>query len=157
MTITQGTFLSFLTFLTDNQECPPPSRNRFAISKRAYKIVEGHTARGSSRTKPRSLRERHVSPASLPYHTLEPNGWTSIPHIPRTPSPPNTTTWSFREGHAPSTSLVAHPMDMYQKQVIFSSKCACISSSNLTFLPNNPVCFYTKNSQKVKFFLKWCL
>ena len=37
------------------------------------------------------------------------------------------------------------------KKVIFSSKCACISSTILTFLPNNPVCFYTKNSQKVNF------
>ena len=33
----------------------------------------------------------------------------------------------------------------------FFSKCACISSTSLTFLPNNPVCFYTKNSQKVNF------
>ena len=37
------------------------------------------------------------------------------------------------------------------KKLIFSSKCACISSTILTFLQNNPVCFYTKNSQKVNF------
>ena len=37
------------------------------------------------------------------------------------------------------------------KKVIFSSKCACISSTILTILPNNPVCFYTKNSPKVHF------
>ena len=35
--------------------------------------------------------------------------------------------------------------------MIFSSKCACISSTILTFLHNNLVCFYTKNSQKVDF------
>ena len=35
--------------------------------------------------------------------------------------------------------------------MIFPLKCACISSTILTFLPNNPVCFYTKNSQKVNF------
>ena len=29
--------------------------------------------------------------------------------------------------------------------------CACISSTILTFLPDNPVCFYTKNFQKVNF------
>ena len=38
------------------------------------------------------------------------------------------------------------------KKVIFSSKCACISSTIFTFLPNNPVCFNTKNSQKVDLF-----
>ena len=37
------------------------------------------------------------------------------------------------------------------KKVFFFSKCACISSTILTFLPNYPVCFYTKNFQKVKF------
>ena len=37
------------------------------------------------------------------------------------------------------------------KKVFFPSKCAWISSTILTFLPNNPVCFYTKNSQKVIF------
>ena len=37
------------------------------------------------------------------------------------------------------------------KKVIFSSKCACISSTILTFLPNNPVCFYNINSKKVNF------
>ena len=42
-------------------------------------------------------------------------------------------------------------MTFHPKKVIFSSKCACISSTILTFLPNNPVCFYTKNSQKVNF------
>ena len=35
--------------------------------------------------------------------------------------------------------------------MIFSSKCACISSTILTFLPNNPVCFYNINSKKVNF------
>ena len=45
-----------------------------------------------------------------------------------------------------------HFIDFSPKKVIFSSKCACISSTILTFLPNNPVCFYTKNSQKVNFF-----
>ena len=42
-------------------------------------------------------------------------------------------------------------MTFLSKKVIFSSKCGCISSTILTFLPNNPVCFYTKNSQKVHF------
>ena len=37
------------------------------------------------------------------------------------------------------------------KKMIFSSKWACISSTILTCLPNNPVCFYTKNFQKVNF------
>ena len=39
----------------------------------------------------------------------------------------------------------------FSPKVIFSSKCASISSTILSFLPNNPVCFYTKNSQKVNF------
>ena len=34
---------------------------------------------------------------------------------------------------------------------IFSLKCACISSTILTFLPNIPVRFYNKNSQKVNY------
>ena len=38
-----------------------------------------------------------------------------------------------------------------QKKLFFSSKCACISSTILTFLQNNPLCFHTKNSQKVNF------
>ena len=42
-------------------------------------------------------------------------------------------------------------MTFLPKKVIFSLKCACISSSILTFVPNNPVCFYTENSQKVNF------
>ena len=37
------------------------------------------------------------------------------------------------------------------KIVIFSSKYACISSNILSFLPNNPVCFYNKNSKKLNF------
>ena len=44
-----------------------------------------------------------------------------------------------------------HFIDFLPKKVIFPSKCACISSTILTFLPNYPVCFYTKNSQKVNF------
>ena len=44
-----------------------------------------------------------------------------------------------------------HFIYFFPKKNIFSSKCACISSTILTFLPNNPVCFYTKNSQKVNF------
>ena len=35
--------------------------------------------------------------------------------------------------------------------VIFSLKCACISSTILTFLPYIPLCFYNKNSQKVNY------
>ena len=35
--------------------------------------------------------------------------------------------------------------------VIFSLKCACISSTILSFLPNIPVRFYNKNSQKVNY------
>ena len=38
-----------------------------------------------------------------------------------------------------------------QKSDFPPSKCTSISSTILTFLPNNPVCFYTKNSQKVHF------
>ena len=44
-----------------------------------------------------------------------------------------------------------HFIDFSPEKIDFSSKCACISSTILTFLPNNPVCFYTKNSQKVNF------
>ena len=42
-------------------------------------------------------------------------------------------------------------IDFFPKKVIFSSKCACISSNILTFVPNNLVCFYTKYSQKIHF------
>ena len=44
-----------------------------------------------------------------------------------------------------------HFIDFSPKKVIFSSKCTCISSTIYTFLPNNPMCFYTKNSQKFNF------
>ena len=44
-----------------------------------------------------------------------------------------------------------HFIDFFPKKVIFFSKCGCISSTMLTFLPNNPVCFYTKNSQEFHF------
>ena len=49
--------------------------------------------------------------------------------------------WDYNTGHFIDFSP--------KKKVIFSSKCACISSTILTFLPNNPVCFYNKNSKKV--------
>ena len=44
-----------------------------------------------------------------------------------------------------------HFIDFCPEKSNFSSKCACISSTILTFLPNNPLCFYTKNSQKLNF------
>ena len=44
-----------------------------------------------------------------------------------------------------------HFIDFSPEKSDFSSKCACISSTILTFLPNNPLCFYTKNFQKVHF------
>ena len=42
-------------------------------------------------------------------------------------------------------------IDVSPKKVIFSSKCAYISSTILTFLPNNPLCFYKKIPKKVNF------
>ena len=50
-----------------------------------------------------------------------------------------------------ATIILGTLLPFRPKKVIFSSKCACISSTILTFLQNNPVCFYTKNSQKVNF------
>ena len=44
-----------------------------------------------------------------------------------------------------------HFIDFSYEKSDSSSKCACIWSTILTFLPNNPLCFYTKNSQKVHF------
>ena len=44
-----------------------------------------------------------------------------------------------------------HFIDFSPKKSVFSSKWVYISSTILTFLPNNPLCFYTKNSQKVHF------
>ena len=44
-----------------------------------------------------------------------------------------------------------HFIDFSPEKGDFSSKCACISSTILTFLPNNPFSFYTKNSQNVHF------
>ena len=44
-----------------------------------------------------------------------------------------------------------HYIDFSYEKSDSSSKCACIWSTILTFLPNNPLCFYTKNSQKVHF------
>ena len=44
-----------------------------------------------------------------------------------------------------------HFIDFSPKKSDFFSKCDCISSTILTFLPNNPMCFYNKNSQKVNF------
>ena len=43
----------------------------------------------------------------------------------------------------------------FLSNVIFSLKCACISSTILTFLPNIPVRFYNKNSQKVNYSSKF--
>ena len=42
-------------------------------------------------------------------------------------------------------------MTFLPKKVIFPSKCTCISSTISTLLPNNPVCFYNENFQKVNF------
>ena len=44
-----------------------------------------------------------------------------------------------------------HFIDFSPEKSDFSSKCACTSSTILTFLPNNPWYIYTKNSQKVHF------
>ena len=44
-----------------------------------------------------------------------------------------------------------HFIDFSPKKTDFSSKCACISSTILTFLSNNPVCFYNKNSKMLNF------
>ena len=44
-----------------------------------------------------------------------------------------------------------HFIDFSYEKSDSSSICACIWSTILTFLPNNPSCFYTKNSQKVHF------
>ena len=44
-----------------------------------------------------------------------------------------------------------HFIDFSPEKSDFFSKFACISSTILTFLPNNPSCLYTKNSQKVNF------
>ena len=56
--------------------------------------------------------------------------------------------WFFSSNSAYNTG---HFIDFSPKKLIFSSKCACISSTILTFLPNNPLRFYTKNTQKVIF------
>ena len=37
------------------------------------------------------------------------------------------------------------------KKMSISTKCACILSTIWSFLPNNTVCFYIRNSQKLKF------
>ena len=47
--------------------------------------------------------------------------------------------------------IQGHFIEFSPEKSDFSSKCACISSTILTFLPNNLLCFYTKNSQKVNF------
>ena len=39
-----------------------------------------------------------------------------------------------------------HFIDFSPKKMIISSKCTCILSNILTFLPNNTVCFYNRNS-----------
>ena len=46
------------------------------------------------------------------------------------------------------TYSTGHFIDFSPKKSIFSSICACILSTILTFLTKNPVCFYTKNSKK---------
>ena len=51
-----------------------------------------------------------------------------------------------------------HFIDFSYEKSDSSSICACIWSTILTFLANNPLCFYTKNSQKVHFSSNWlCL
>ena len=42
-----------------------------------------------------------------------------------------------------------HFIDFSHKKVIFSSKCACISSTILTFFPNNPLFFTTQIPKKL--------
>ena len=44
-----------------------------------------------------------------------------------------------------------HFIDFSYEKSDSSSKCACIWSTILTLLPNNPLWFYTKNSLKVHF------
>ena len=44
-----------------------------------------------------------------------------------------------------------HFIDFFYEKSDSSSICACIWSTILTFWHNNPLCFYTKNSQKVNF------
>ena len=44
-----------------------------------------------------------------------------------------------------------HFIDFSYEKSDSSSICACIWSTILTVLANNPLCFYTKNSQKVHF------
>ena len=44
-----------------------------------------------------------------------------------------------------------HFIDFSYEKSDSSSKCACIWSTILAFLPNNPLCFYTKNFQKINF------
>ena len=44
-----------------------------------------------------------------------------------------------------------HFIDFSYEKSDSSSKYACIWSTILAFLPNNPLCIYTKNSQKVHF------
>ena len=48
-------------------------------------------------------------------------------------------------------TIIQGTLTFLLRKVIFSSKCACKSSTILTCLPNNPVCFYNKNSPKVNF------
>ena len=57
--------------------------------------------------------------------------------------------WFFSSNSAYNNT--GHFIDFSPKKLIFSSKFACISSTILTFLPNNPLRFYTKNTQKVIF------
>ena len=44
-----------------------------------------------------------------------------------------------------------HFIDFFYEKRDPSSKCDCIWSTILTFLPNNPLCFYTQNFQKVHY------
>ena len=44
-----------------------------------------------------------------------------------------------------------HFIDFSPKKMIISSKCTCILSNILTFLPNNTVCFTTEIPKKLNF------
>ena len=44
------------------------------------------------------------------------------------------------------TYNTGHFIDFSPEKSDFFLNCACIASTILTFLPNNPACFYTKNS-----------
>ena len=154
-TIIQGTLLTFLpkkvifsskcacisstilTFLPNNPVCFYNKNSQKVIFFSICAYNTGHFIEFSS--------EKSVFPQNA--HAYRARFWLFCPinHCVCTPKIPKKFTFPQIVPIIQDTLLT-----FLLKKNLFSSKCAWISSTILTFLPYIPLCFYTKNSQNLK-------